>query len=116
MQDLSTLSTSSDTLGAPLSSAPESQNEARQRLAHTFRPGELVWLVREHYDAHSLAWDTDILRQGAEGRWMIQRYRFDVQAEVLYFLGESSLNDEEFRKARQTSDTFPKNPPAATTS
>ncbi|MEM8529913.1 MAG: hypothetical protein AAGF95_03665 [Chloroflexota bacterium] len=109
MQDSSTLPTTSDTLGALSTIAPESQHESRQRLAHTFRSGELVWLVREHYDAHSFAWDTDVLRQGDEGRWMIRRYRFDQQAEVLYFLGESSLNDEEFRKARQTSIPFPKN-------
>ena len=81
--------------------------EARKRLRHMFRPGELIWLLSERYNSAAGAWDIDILRQGAAGRWVRQRYRFDTQDEVLYFLGESSLTDDQFREARRSGRLFP---------
>jgi hypothetical protein len=61
----------------------------------------------ERYDPTTPAWNIDIVRQGATGRWMRQRYRFDEQAQVLYFLGESALSDAEFRAARRNGTVFP---------
>ena len=82
------------------------KTEARKRLRHMFRPGEHVWLLDERYNSAASAWDLDILRQGAAGRWVRQRYRFDTQDEVLYFLGESSLTDDQFREARRHASLF----------
>jgi hypothetical protein len=52
-------------------------------------------------------WDINILRQGASGRWMQQRYRFDAQSDILHFLGEAALNDAEFREMRRKGTRFP---------
>lgn len=83
------------------------QAEGRRRLAHTFQTGELVWLLGERFEPMMPAWDMDILRQGSNGRWMRQRYRFDAQAEVLHFLGEDALDDAGFRAARRRGTRFP---------
>jgi hypothetical protein len=80
--------------------------EARRRLGRTFRPGELVWQLGERFDPQTPAWSLDVLRQGANGRWVRQRYRYDMAAEVLYFLGESPLSDAEFRDARASGALF----------
>src|SRR5579859_5254327 len=93
--------TMKDNLGFVLPTPEAGRKLARQRLSATFQKGELVWLLGEHYDANTPAWNIDILRQGASGQWVRQRYRFDEQAEVLYFMGESALSDSEFRLARQ---------------
>lgn len=81
--------------------------EARRRLARTFRPGELVWLLDERYEPVMPAWDMNILRQGTNGRWMHQRYRFDAQSDVLHFMGEDALSDVAFRETRRTGALFP---------
>lgn len=81
--------------------------EARQRLARTFRAGELVWLLDERYEPMMPGWDINILRQGTNGRWMHQRYRFDAQSDVLYFMGEDALSDAEFRAMRRARALFP---------
>jgi hypothetical protein len=93
--------------GNSSSAAQPNPAEARRRLSDTFRAGELVWLVREQYDLHTQAWLIDVVRQGTFGRWMQQRYRFDEQADVLYFLGEHALNDDEFRHLRNGARIFP---------
>lgn len=84
-------------------STPE---EARRRLQATFRPGELVWLVGEDYDATLGLRHLDVLRQSNFGRWTHQRYRFDDAADVLYFLGETLLSDEAFAAARAKGQRF----------
>lgn len=105
MQNQSSSPTPPDTRSAArLQSDPA---EARRRLAETFRSGELIWLVAEKYDQHADSWSIDIIRQTAFGRWMRQRYRYDQQAEVLYFLGASALSDAEFNAARANGTLFP---------
>ena len=96
-----------DALGFELPTPDEGLIEAKRRLAQTFRRSELVWLLNERYDPVTPSWLIDMIRQGATGRWVQQRYRFDVQAEVLYFLGESPLRDDEFRAARRAAAIFP---------
>ncbi len=81
-------------------SAEEALNSALQRLIATFRQGEQVWLVGQNYTQIIPAWDIDIVRISASGRWVKQRHRYDAQAEVLFYMGESTLNDAEFRAAR----------------
>ena len=96
-----------DALGFELPTPEQGLIEAKRRLAQTFRRSELVWLLSERYDPVTPSWLIDIIRQGAMGRWVRQRYRFDEQAEVLYFLGESALRDDEFRAARRAGTIFP---------
>lgn len=83
------------------------RTKARQMLAKTFFPGELVWLLDERYEPIMPAWDMNILRQGAAGRWMHQRYRFDAQSDILHFLGEDALSDAGFREIRRKGTRFP---------
>jgi hypothetical protein len=47
------------------------------------------------------------VRQGTAGRWVRQRTRFDQQANVLYYLGETALSDAEFRAVRSKYQRFP---------
>jgi hypothetical protein len=81
--------------------------EAKRRLALTFRRSEMVWLVGERYDPTTPAWYLDVVRQGATGRWVRQRFRYDTQARVLYYMGESVLTDAEFRDIRKSGAVFP---------
>jgi hypothetical protein len=96
-------------LGAHGFSLPTPQEglvEAKRRLALTFRRDEMAWLVGETYDPLTPAWLLDVVRQGAGGRWVRQRSRFDIQAQVLYYLGETPLSDAEFREVRRTTPVF----------
>jgi hypothetical protein len=96
-----------DALGFDLPTPEEGAIEAKCRLALTFRRGDMVWLVAENYDPTTPAWNIDVVRQGATGRWVRQRSRFDIQAQVLYYLGETPLSDAEFRAVRQKYPVFP---------
>lgn len=96
-----------DVRGFDLPTPEEGLVEAKRRMARTFNGNELVWLMQERYDPTTPAWNIDVVRQGALGCWMRQRYRFDEQAEVLYWLGESALSDAEFRAARRNGKLFP---------
>ena len=107
MQDTSERVPNRDALGFDLPTPEEGLAEGKRRLAQTFQRGELIWLVDERYDPTTPAWIIDIVRPGAAGCWMRQRYRFDEQAQVLYFLGESPLSDEAFRAVRRQSPLFP---------
>lgn len=90
-----------------MSTASPTSDEARRRLAATFRAGELVWLAGEQYDPNTQMWNIDVLRQGPFGRWARQRHRYDEPSGVLYFFGESALSDADFRTARTTATRFP---------
>lgn len=94
------------TMQSPLSS-PSKRDAARSHVVKMFRPGELVWLAGETYDADLGMWQLEILRLGSFARWAHQRYRYDEAADVLYFLGETTLSDEEFRVARERGVLFP---------
>lgn len=84
----------------------ESLAAARRQLAHRLNPAEAVWTVSERYDEAQTAWDLDVVRLGAQGRWVRMRHRYDAQAETLYFLGERALSDEELRAARSSGTPF----------
>ena len=68
--------------------------------------GERVWLLGTRYDPIGPGWLIDIMRQGAAGRWVRQRYMFDEAAQVLHYRGESTLGDAEFRTARREGSIF----------
>jgi hypothetical protein len=106
-QDLSERVPNLDLLGFDLPTPAEGLIEAKRRLALTFRRNEMIWLVAEQYDPTTPAWNIDVLRQGAAGSWVRQRARFDEQAQVLYYLGETPLSDAEFRVARRQGQVFP---------
>ena len=96
-----------DALGFDLPTPEEGRAEAKRRLARTFRPTEMIWIVDEIYDPVTPAWNIDLVRQGAAGCWVRQRSRFDEQAQVLYYLGETPLSDAQFREARAKFKRFP---------
>ncbi|MEN9934474.1 MAG: hypothetical protein RLZZ387_1053 [Chloroflexota bacterium] len=89
-----------------LPSREESLDAARRQLATRLRPDELVWVIDERYDEPLTMWYIDVLRLGAQGRWMRQRHRYDAQAATLYFLGESALPDAELKGARRSGTPF----------
>ena len=96
-----------DVHGFDLPTPEEGLIEAKRRFALTLRRSELLWLLQEQYDPTTPAWNFDVARMGANGRWVRQRSRFDEQAQVLYYLGETSLSDTEFRAARAQGQIFP---------
>jgi hypothetical protein len=96
-----------DAFGFDLPTPEEGLIEGKRRLALTLRRNELVWLVGEQYDPTIPAWSLDIVRQGANGQWVRQRSRFDEQAQVLYYLGETPLSSQAFRAMRQQAMVFP---------
>src|SRR5262245_19133411 len=96
-----------DAHGFEVPTPEEGLTEAKRRQALTFRRSEMVWLVGERYDPTTPAWNLDVVRQGATGRWVRQRFRYDEQAKVLYYMGESALGDAEFRDARRSGAVFP---------
>jgi hypothetical protein len=96
-----------DVHGFDLPTPEEGLVEGKRRLAQIFRRSELIWLLKEQYDPTTPAWNIDVARMGANGRWVRQRTRFDEQAQVLYYLGETSLSDAEFRAARAQGQIFP---------
>lgn len=72
-----------------------------QAFARIFRPNELVWQVGEHFDTTATTWRVDFIRQGPQGQWMLQRYKYDVATGVVYFMGERPLADGELRQLRR---------------
>ncbi len=75
-------------------------------LAALCRPNEMVWLVDEHYDPVATMWQVDLVRLGTQGNWLRQRYRYDVQNRVLYFLGERPMPDAELAVVRRSATAF----------
>jgi hypothetical protein len=95
-----------DVHGHTLPTPEEGLVEAKRLLARILRRGERVWLLGTRYDPITPGWLLDILRQGAAGRWVRQRYMFDEAAQVLHYRGESTLDDAEFRAARRAGVVF----------
>lgn len=86
----------------PVPDSLEAVLEQRDRtLATLFKPGELVLQVGETYDPVMHTWTIDIVRMGIQGRWMRQRYTYDVARAIVYFFGESSLSEEAFGALRR---------------
>ena len=96
-----------DVHGRQLPTPEEGLAEGQRLLARTFRRNERVWLAATRYDSVLPGWLIDIVRQGAAGRWVRQRYLFDEAAQIFHFRGESALSDAEFRRARHEGAPFP---------
>lgn len=89
---------------------PAPPPERDRALATMFRENELVWLVGEQYEPVGGFWSVDVVRQGLQGRWMRQRYRYDQYTGVIYFLGERPASDEELASLRHSGKVFPVGP------
>ncbi len=85
----------------PVSPRDEALAAAHRRLASLWRSGEHIWSLGEAIDASGMAWRIDVVRQGSAGSWVCQRYRYDIEADTLYYLGERALSPDEFRDARR---------------
>ncbi len=80
--------------------------ECSQALATMFQPHEMVWLIDRTYNAESETWLVDIARLNAQGRWMHQRYRYDVADKTVYFRGENPLSESDLAELRKTGTPF----------
>lgn len=69
-------------------------------IAQLLKPGEQVWLVENSYEPPTESWTIGIVRRGAEANWLRQRFRYDSAVDVLFFLGERPLRDEEASAAQ----------------
>jgi hypothetical protein len=96
-----------ESYGLPVPLAEASRRSARIAVARLLRRDELVWLLTERYNAEIGVWQLELLRTGGGGRWVRQRYHYDSQAETIYYMGESALDDAAFRAARAGASAFP---------
>ena len=71
-----------------------------RRLAATLRRGELVWLVSANYDDYMQVWFYELLRQGEHGRWVIQRFHYDIHNDIQHYRGEVVVDDQQLRSVR----------------
>ncbi|MBU6334456.1 MAG: hypothetical protein KGS47_08635 [Chloroflexi bacterium] len=83
-------------------SRDEALAAAHRRLASLWRSGEHVWSIHEEVDASGTTWRMDIVRQGSAGAWVCQRYRYDAEADTVYYIGERALSSDEFHNARRS--------------
>lgn len=90
----------------PVRSSSSARVDGLRRLAATLRRGELVWLVAATYDDYLQVWLFDVLRQGAHGRWVIQRYNYDLHNDIQHYRGESAVSDGQLRSLRVSAQTF----------
>jgi hypothetical protein len=90
----------------PLPSREQALEAGLRAVAHVLRPHEQVWIVSKSFDDHQIHWRYNLVRRGGMGRWLMQRYRFDGQAGVLYFLGERELGPNELDEARRIGEPF----------
>jgi hypothetical protein len=91
----------------PVPSQQQALDDALRALGHAFHVDDQVWIVSQSYDAQHTTWRIDVVRRGGMGRWLRQRYRYDAQAETLYFIGELTLSPAEEREARAGGSRFP---------
>lgn len=89
------------------SSSSAALAERDQAFARMFSTGELIWQVGELYDPQQVVWRIDFLRQGRQGTWMYQRYHYDVDTGVIYFMGERPVSEEELPVLRRAGRVFP---------
>lgn len=86
----------------PVTAFVDARDDRNRALAHIFKTGELAWVLEERYEAPTSSWTIVLMRSGPQARWMRQRYRYDSAVDVLFFLGERPLSDEEAAQARST--------------
>jgi hypothetical protein len=95
-----------DLAALPIPSQDEARHDALHQMAKLFQANEQIWLVEQNYDEVRTVWLLDVVRRGAMGHWVRQRYRFDGQAETLYFMGERTLSATELHSARAAGSPF----------
>jgi hypothetical protein len=95
-----------DLAALPVPTRDAAYTEARRQLAKSFRAQEQVWLVGQTFDEPHTSWQLDVVRRGPMGRWVLQRYRFDAQAETLYFSGERFIEGSELSSIRASGSPF----------
>lgn len=91
----------SDVHGLEMPTQEQALAEAIAAVTHVMRPNERVWHIGSSFDNDLPSWLVDVVRQGNNGRWVRQRYLFDIAAKVLHYRGESALSDDEFRRLRR---------------
>lgn len=90
----------------PVRSSSSARVDGLRRLAHTLRRSELVWLVSATYDDYAQVWLFDLLRQGAKGAWVIQRYSYDIHNDIQHYRGETAVADSHVRATRAKAQPF----------
>lgn len=90
----------------PVPSSSSARVSGLQRLAATLRRADLVWLVTATYDADAQVWHFEILRQGAQGSWVVQRYAYDIHNDIQHYRGEQFVADDLVRALRAKAQRF----------
>ncbi|GAB4126846.1 MAG: hypothetical protein Fur005_13600 [Roseiflexaceae bacterium] len=90
----------------PIPSREDAYTHTLHLLAQALRSNEQVWLIGQQFDEAQTTWLIDILRRGAMGKWVRQRYRYDAQSGTLHFRGERTLGEAELNEARRDGEPF----------
>lgn len=91
------------TLPPMYSPSAAQQRDLNAILTQLLKPNEMALLIEERYEAPTSSWMLTIARQGPQARWMRQRYRYDSAVDVLFFLGERPLTEDELARAHRAS-------------
>ena len=90
----------------PVPSSSAARVDGLRRLAATLRRSDLVWLVSAEYDSAAQVWHFELLRQGAQGAWVIQRYAYDIHNDIQHYRGEYTVANDQVRTVRAKAQRF----------
>lgn len=90
----------------PVRTPEAARTDGLRRLAKVFHTSDLVWLVEASYDAYMQIWHYDMLRQGANGNWVIQRYSYDIHNDIQHYRGERVVADAQLKAIRAKAERY----------
>lgn len=90
----------------PVRSKEVARTDGLRRLSTVFHASDLVWLVEASYDAYAQVWHFDMLRQGAQGSWVIQRFSYDIHNDIQHYRGERVVANDQLHAIRAASKRY----------
>lgn len=90
----------------PVRTQEAARTDGLRRLATIFHASDMVWLVEASYDAYTQLWHFDMLRQGAQGSWVIQRYSYDRHNDIQHYRGERAVANDQLQAIRAKAERY----------
>lgn len=78
-----------------------------RRLRTVMGTDRMAWIVDERFSPQEGIWTVDVIRLMADDQWHYQRFKYDVETDVLYFWGEVPISEDEvFSRGLRYKDRF----------
>ena len=90
----------------PVRSKEVARTDGLRRLSTVFHASDIVWLVEAAYDAYAQVWNFDMLRQGAQGNWVVQRYSYDIHNDIQHYRGERVVANDQLPAIRAKAERY----------